>query len=73
MTVSISIKYENIIMKLACKDLSPDTTCTFEVEGTSATETATKMLAHARKEHTADIEGMQDADVIAAFEAKVHD
>lgn len=58
-------------MKLACKDISPATTCTFEVEGATATEAATKMLAHARVEHTADIAGKSDADVIKDFESKV--
>ncbi len=60
-------------MKLACKDLSPDTTCTFEVEGTTATEAAEKMLAHARVEHAADIEDMKDEEVIKAFEPKVRE
>ena len=58
-------------MKLACKDLNPATTCDFEVEGASANDAAVQMLAHARVEHAADIDGMADGDVIAAFEAKV--
>ncbi len=58
-------------MKLACKDISPDTACTFEVEANSATEAATQMLAHARAEHAADIEGMEDDAVIKVFETKV--
>ena len=58
-------------MKLACKDLSPETTCTFEVEGTTATDAAQQMLIHARAEHAADIEDMKDEDVIKMFETKV--
>ncbi len=60
-------------MKLACKDISPDTTCTFEVEGATATEAATKMLAHARIEHADDIRSMSDEEAITAFETKVRE
>lgn len=60
-------------MKLACKDLSPDTTCTFEVEGATATDAAQQMLVHARAEHAADIEDMTDEDVVKAFEPKVRE
>jgi predicted small metal-binding protein len=60
------------MMKLACKDLSPETTCTFEVSAESAEETAKMMLAHARTDHAADIATMSDEDVVKAFSAKVH-
>ena len=58
-------------MKLACKDINTSTTCTFETEGATATEVATKMLAHARVDHAADIAGMPDDEVIKVFETKV--
>ena len=58
-------------MKLACKDLSPNTTCTFEVEAPTAMGAAKKMLSHARVKHAADIQGMPDADVLKVFESKV--
>ena len=58
-------------MKLACKDLSPETTCTFEVEGSTATDAAQQMLVHARAEHAAHIEDMKDEDVVTMFETKV--
>ena len=60
-------------MKLACKDISPDTTCTFEVEGGTATDAAQQMLVHARAEHAADIEDVKDEDVVKMFETKVRE
>ena len=60
------------MMKLACKDISPETTCTFEVAAESTEETAKMMLAHARTDHTADIASMSDEEVVKAFSAKVH-
>ena len=59
-------------MKLACKDLS-DTECNFVAEGETPEETAKVMLAHARANHTKDIEDMSDDEVITAFSAKVHE
>ena len=60
-------------MKLACKDISPATTCQFEVEAPTANEAARKMLAHARIEHADDIRGMTDEQAISAFESKAHE
>ena len=59
-------------MKLACKDLSPETACTFVAEGDTADDAAKMMLAHARVNHTKDIEGMPDDAVIKAFAQKAH-
>ncbi len=56
---------------LACKDISPATTCAFKVEGESATEVATAMLAHARIVHAADIAALSDEEAIALFETKI--
>lgn len=59
------------MMKLACKDISPATTCGFEVEGATAMDAAQMMLAHARTDHTADIAAMSDEDAVKLFETKV--
>ena len=59
------------MINLACKDISPDTTCTFEVAGATATDAAQMMLAHARTEHATDIVAMSDEDAIKLFETKV--
>ena len=59
--------------KLACKDISPDSTCTFEVAAESADEAAHMMLAHARVDHTADIAAMSDEETVSHFITKVHD
>ena len=60
-------------MKLACKDISPDTTCTFEVTADTEAEAAEQMLVHARAEHAADIEGQSDEDVLRMMESKVRE
>jgi predicted small metal-binding protein len=60
------------MMKLACKDLSPQTVCTFEVSADSEMGAAEMMLAHARTDHAADIAGMSDEEVLKAFTSKVH-
>ena len=60
-------------MKLACKDISPDTTCNFEVEAPTRTEAAQQMLVHARAEHAADIEDMNDEEAVKMFETKVRE
>lgn len=60
-------------MKLACKDISPDTTCNFEVEAPTRTAAAEQMLAHARVEHAADIEDMKDVEAVTMFETKVRE
>lgn len=60
------------MMKLACKDLSPATTCAFEVAADSEMGAAEMMLAHARTDHAADIDGMSDDEVLKAFTPKVH-
>jgi len=59
--------------RLACKDISPDTTCTFVASGETASDAAKIMLAHARKEHAVDIASMSDAAVIASFEPLAHE
>lgn len=60
------------MMKLSCKDISPSSTCEFVAMGTSASEVAAKMMAHAKAEHPADVAGMSDADMMAMMESKVH-
>ena len=59
--------------KLACKDITPETTCAFEVAAESADETANMMLAHARVDHTADIAAMSDEEAVNHFVTKIHD
>ena len=60
-------------MKLACKDISPDTDCTFEVEGATAEEAARKMVPHAKSHHAEDVAGMTDNQMVAAFAPKAHE
>ena len=60
------------MMKLACKDINPTTTCDFTAEGESAADVAAKMLAHAKEHHAEDIAGKPDAEVLAMMEAKAH-
>lgn len=69
--ITILYIYSTKHMKLACKDITPTTTCTFEVEGAVATDVAKQMLAHARIEHADDIRSLSDEEVIKAFESKV--
>ena len=61
------------MMKLACKDINPSTTCNFSVTGNTASESAAKMVAHAKAEHADEVASMSDADMMAAFESKVHE
>ena len=60
------------MMKLACKDISPKTTCTFEVQAETANAAGKMMLAHARVAHVDDIKNMSDEEAIKAFETKAH-
>lgn len=59
-------------MKLACKDINPATTCNFEVTGGTVPEVAAKMLAHAKADHSADIEGKSDTELLSMMGSKVH-
>jgi predicted small metal-binding protein len=60
-------------MKLACKDINPDTTCDFEVTGNTPTEVAKKMMKHVKSDHAEDVKGMTDAEIMKMLEEKVHD
>ena len=62
-------------MKLACKDIDPNSDCHFESHGNTKTETAGKMLDHAKVEHADKVAGMNmsDDEVMAMFESKVHE
>lgn len=60
------------MMKLSCRDISPDSSCDFEVSGNSKTDVARKMLEHAVAEHTDDVKGMTDAEMMEMFENKAH-
>jgi len=60
------------MMKLACKDINPTTTCDFVAEGETPAETAAKMLAHAKVAHAEDIAGKSDEEVLTMMESKVH-
>lgn len=59
------------MINLACKDITPSTTCSFEVTAENANTVARLMLAHARVDHAADIQEMSDEDVVKLFETKV--
>ena len=61
------------MMKLACKDLSPNTTCNFEATGNTKEEAAAQMMAHAKAEHAADLAGMTDAQIMDWMAGKAHE
>ena len=61
------------MVKLACKDISPETMCTFVATGDTAHDAAQIMLAHARKAHAEDIAGKSDEEVIKMFEPLAHE
>lgn len=61
------------MMKLACKDISPDTDCTFETTGATAYEAARNMVPHAKSHHAEDVAGMSDEEMVAAFAPKAHE
>lgn len=64
------------MMKLTCKDITPDTDCHFVAIGETAPEAAEIMMAHAKLGHTKDIDKMEmemsESDILALFESKVH-
>lgn len=60
------------MVKLSCKDVSPDSSCDFEVSGNSNTDVAKKMLDHAVLEHSDDVKDMTDAEMMEMFENKAH-
>ena len=60
------------MMKLACKDINPSTTCTYESVGETKEEVVADMMAHAKVDHAEDLVGMSDADIVAMMEPKVH-
>ena len=60
-------------MKLACKDISPDTTCNYSVEGDTAEDAARAMIPHAKEAHAGDVAGMTDDEMVAAFAPKAHE
>lgn len=62
-------------MKLSCKDVDPNSSCDFESFGNSKTETAGKMLDHAKEEHADKIVNMKmtDEEITKIFESKVRE
>ncbi len=60
-------------MKLACKDINPNTTCDFEVSGDSAEEVAEKMIEHAKTNHSEDVKNMTDEEMVKEFKSKAHE
>ncbi|MEA2715410.1 MAG: hypothetical protein QOG91_438 [Candidatus Parcubacteria bacterium] len=58
--------------KLACKDINPSTSCTYEATGKSAKEVVGKMMAHAKADHTEDLAGKSDSELKAMWEPMVH-
>ena len=61
------------MMKLACKDLDPSITCTFEAMGESSSEVASKMMAHVKTDHPEKMAGMTDEAMMGMLESKVHE
>ena len=60
-------------MKLTCKEIDPTTDCHFESHADTASEVASKMLAHAKMEHQDSIKGKTDAELLKNFEAMAHE
>ena len=62
------------MVKIACKDINPNTDCTFEVRGNTPTDVAKKMLAHMKTDHTDDVKAMNmtDDEMMTMIESKVH-
>ena len=61
------------MMKLACKDINPSTSCTFEVTGEEKKEIAEKMMAHAKVVHADDLKNMSDENILSMMESKVRE
>lgn len=61
------------MMKLACKDINPSTTCAFVSTGDTKTEVAEKMMAHAKVVHSDDLKNMSDEEIMGMMESKVHE
>lgn len=59
------------MVKLACKDITPSTSCPFEVGAENANTAASLMLAHARVDHAADIQSLSDEEAVTLFGTKV--
>ena len=59
--------------KVSCKDINPDSSCSFEATGSNAKEAVNAMVGHIRAEHTGDVEGMSDGEVRKMVESKVHE
>ena len=59
--------------KVSCKDIKPDSTCTFEATGETSKEVAGKMLDHIKKDHADDVSGMDNAGVRNMIEAQIHE
>ena len=60
------------MMKLACKDLNPETECNYEVTAETKEDTARIMMSHAKIVHDKDIEGMSDEEIMEMMEVVVH-
>ncbi len=60
--------------KLACKDIDPSSTCSYEATGKSPQEVARRMMAHLKSEHPDAVEkmGMSDDELMVMLEEKVH-
>ncbi len=60
-------------MQLSCKDINPNTECSFEAHGNTETDVARKMVTHVKSNHAGDVKGMSDDEMLKMFEAKVHE
>ena len=58
---------------VSCKDISPESTCSFEVSGKMDKEVVNKMFGHVKKDHADDVAGMNSADIRTMIESKVHE
>ncbi|MBI3888884.1 DUF1059 domain-containing protein [Candidatus Nomurabacteria bacterium] len=61
------------MMKLACKDLNPASTCDFVATGSSQSKVVGKMMAHAKVNHPEDLIGMSDDEIESMMDSKVHE
>jgi len=58
--------------KISCKDINPETSCTYEASGDTAKQVVGKMMAHLKSDHMNDLKGMNDGEICSMIESKIH-
>jgi len=57
--------------KITCKELNPNTDCTFEASGEEKKQVVGKMFSHVKSDHMEDMKGKGDAEIRSMIEEKV--